>query len=178
MSESHEGGPGGGPGTNRGEWRLACALLNQRKRSILHRVGTRFTKLNEGWNAEPNAPEPRVMVVGSDVQLEFLLNEQEFPKLARFKGGRLIFKNATKYRMGRVNDEGSYRGQCRFSKRAPAWGEFYEVDGDLLLNALPDDWHEAGGDVGGHKRHFLFYFRDEEFECEAEDCEVRFIGEG
>jgi hypothetical protein len=29
--------------------------------------------------------------------------------------------------LGRTNDEGWYLGQCRFSKVAPTWGEFYHV---------------------------------------------------
>jgi hypothetical protein len=138
-------------------------------------VSTRFTKLNERWNAEPNAPDPQATVVGGDVHLDFRLNEFQFPELARFKGGRLIFKNATRFRMGRVNDEGWYRGQCRFSKLAPAWGEYYEVQGDLVPDRPPDDWHAVGGSVCESPRHFLFYFRDEEFECDAEDWEVQFI---
>jgi hypothetical protein len=45
-----------------------------------------------------------------------------------------------RYRLGNTNDEGWYRGQCRFSKLAPAWGEFYEVEGDPLMDKAPDDW--------------------------------------
>jgi hypothetical protein len=79
----------------------------------------------------------------------------------------LTFKNCKRYRLGRTNDEGWYRGQCRFSGVAPAWGEFYEVPGDLKLGALKDPWVELkpGTDKDSH---FVFYFRDETFECDAE----------
>jgi hypothetical protein len=39
-----------------------------------------FTKLNDGWNAEPNAPHPRVIVSGTDVLIKFLLNPFQFPQ--------------------------------------------------------------------------------------------------
>jgi hypothetical protein len=35
---------------------------------------TTFRKLSEGWNAEPNAPDPRVKVEGRDVVVSFLMN--------------------------------------------------------------------------------------------------------
>ena len=38
----------------------------------------RFQKLNEGWNAEPNAPEPKVRVSGDHVLLEFAVNPHMF----------------------------------------------------------------------------------------------------
>ena len=59
-------------------------------------------------------------------------------------------------------------GQCRFSKVAPAWGEFYEVFGDLRLERCPSDWHEVGRPQPSG-RHFLFYLRDSTFECDADD---------
>ena len=68
---------------------------------------TAFNKLNDGWNAEPNAPDP------------------------------------------------------------------YEVTGDLLLQKCPDDWKyladtpKADTPRKEPLRHFLFYFRDATFECDA-----------
>ncbi len=69
--------------------------------------------------------------------------------------------------------EGWYRGQCRFSGIAPEWGEFYEVEGDLLLAQEPNDW-KAGlaKEPRQGSRHFLFYMRDETFECDAIDWRV------
>jgi hypothetical protein len=80
--------------------------------------------------------------------------------------GVLRFLSCERYRLGPTNDEGWYRGQCRFSKVAPRWGEFYEVSGDLRLQECPDGWVTVGP---AHRtlRHFLFYFRDETFECDA-----------
>ena len=133
-------------------------------------MGTDFTKLNVDWNAEPNAPYPVVSVDGKTVTLEFYANPWQFPRFADGQRLRLVFANARRYRLGSTNDEGWYMGQCRFSKVAPGWGEFYEVTGDVKA-ADVDDWSiiDLGQTPG---RHFLFYLRDETFECEADDWQL------
>ncbi len=129
---------------------------------------TQFRKLNGEWNAEPNAPEPTVHVVGNDVILEFFANALRFARFSVDQRLQLRFSNVRRYRLGLTNDEGWYMGQCRFSGMAPAWGAFYEVTGDLRLGLAPQDWREVAGEVATG-RHFLFYLRDETFECEADD---------
>lgn len=129
---------------------------------------TAFRKLNAGWNAEPNAPEPNVLIDGCDVVLTFLANSFQFPRFAEGQRLCLRFANARRFRLGSANDEGWYQGQCRFSGEAPAWGEFYEISGDLRLERCPNDWHVVG-DRRTSGRHFLFYLRDETFECDADD---------
>jgi hypothetical protein len=131
-------------------------------------MATQFQRLNEGWNAEPNAPDPMVQVDGRDVVLTFLANPFRFPRFSQDQRLRLRFTNARRYRLGATNDEGWYLGQCRFSGEAPVWGEFYEVSGDLKLGLSPNDWHIVG-DAPPPARHFLFYLRDGTFECEADD---------
>jgi hypothetical protein len=125
-------------------------------------MATSFIRLNSDWNAEPNAPDEHVTVDGSTVILEF--------NLAGFFHqpwhGKLVFEGARRYRLGETNDEGWYLGQCRFSRLAPAWGEFYEVDGDLLESAV-NDWVFLPNAYRGETRHFLFYLRDSTFECDA-----------
>jgi hypothetical protein len=64
-------------------------------------------------------------------------SSSSFPKVI---ADASFFGIAGHYRLGGTNDEGWYVGQCRFSKVAPAWGEFYEVDGDLKLESSSDDW--------------------------------------
>jgi hypothetical protein len=129
---------------------------------------TTFVKLNDDWNAEPNAPDPKIEIVGSDILLSFYVNPFQFPRFEEEDIGVIRFKNFVRYRLGPENDEGWYRGQCRFSKLAPAWGEFYEVSGDLKLSECPSDWITVLSDTKG-TRHFLFYFRDNMFECDAQE---------
>src|SRR5437763_1705683 len=105
---------------------------------------TRFIKLNDGWNAEPNAPAPIVHRAGNDLAVDFRLNPFQLKRFSAGDRGRLIFHNCWRYRLGETNDEGWYLGQCRFSKIAPGWGEFYEVQGDLKLEPSLSDWVLVG----------------------------------
>jgi hypothetical protein len=132
-------------------------------------VTTTFLRLNRDWNAEPNAPDPRVRVEGADVVLDFVANHQRYRQFAEEQRIRLRFRSATRYRLGPTNDEGWYGGQCRFSRIAPAWGEFYEVAGDLKLEWCPEGWVFLEEPTVEGRRHFLFYLRDETFECTAKD---------
>jgi hypothetical protein len=111
----------------------------------------RFHQLNEGWNAEPYVPDPVIEVLGRDLVLKFLICAFQFTE---FKEGEI---------------DGWYSGQCRFSKSAPEWGEFYIVQGDAKLLDAPQDWQTIAPSTGSG-RHFLFYFRDNTFECVAADC--------
>jgi hypothetical protein len=129
-------------------------------------MSTVFSKLNADWNAEPNAPNPQIQIWEHDVVLSFLLNPFIYPQFKDGDIGLLRFRSCWRYRIGSVNDEGWYRGQCRFSKLAPKWGEFYEVRGDILLDQCPEDWIKVGLSES-RQSHFLFYFRDEEFECDS-----------
>ena len=129
---------------------------------------TTFRQLNEGWNADPNDPDPKVTVNGPDVVVSFRMNLFLFPQFTADDVGQLRFAACQRYRLGATNDEGWYRGQCRFSKLAPQWGEFYEVNGDLRLTKCPDDWVTLGR-AQTSSRHFLFYFRDGTFECDASE---------
>ncbi|WP_439375249.1 hypothetical protein ACRQ5Q_23475 [Bradyrhizobium sp. PMVTL-01] len=118
-------------------------------------------------NAEPNAPLPRVSVSGHDVLLRFLLNPFRFKSFAEDDQGILRFVNCGRCRLGATNDEGWWRGQCRYSNLAPAWGEFYEIAGPDPHALDPVDWKGISA-ISTEWRHFLFYFRDETFECLAE----------
>ena len=131
-----------------------------------------FLKLNQGWNAEPNAPAPVVSVDGNDVILRFYLNAFRYPDFSEEEFGYLRFVTCERYRLGSTNDEGWYRGQCRFGKLAPEWGEFYQISGNFSGVAEATDWHLLSTTLSSKLRHFLFYFRDNTFECLAVECVV------
>ncbi len=135
---------------------------------------TSFTRLNDGWNAEPNAPDPKVRVEGTDLVLSFRMNHRQYPEYGEGNVGELRFTRCSRYRLGATNDQGWHMGQCRFSGIAPAWGEFYEVSGDLRLGQCPDDWIQLA-ERNAASRHFLFYLRDDMFECDAESWTLRVV---
>lgn len=129
-----------------------------------------FTKLNDGWNAEPNAPDPSINTHNENLTLKFLLNAFQFTAFQEEEIGFITFKNCSQYRLGPTNDEGWYKGQCRFSKLLPEWGEFYELSGDAALLDAPNDWKKIKP-ITSDQKHYLFYFRDDTFECVADSWE-------
>ena len=130
---------------------------------------TEFIHLNKDWNAEPNAPSEKVDVRPGYLELSFYVNPWAYEGYKEEQRAAIRFYGCSRWRLGSVNDEGWYMGQCRFSKLAPKWGELYEVEGDLLLDECPDDWNEISQNK--EKKHFLFYLRDSTFECDADDYE-------
>ena len=100
-----------------------------------------------------------------------MVNAFLFSQFVEGTRAKLVFRNCWRHRLGPTNDEGWYLGQCGFSSMAPAWGEFYKVEGDLLLGAKQEDWVTLDAPEPG-SRHYLFYFRDATFECDATSFEV------
>lgn len=126
-----------------------------------------FQQLNMGWNAHPNVPHPIVETEGVEIRLLFVIDPYK-------QLGRITFRQASRWRLGSTNDHGWYLGQCRYSSRAPRWGEFYELVGDDPARLLPGDWVVTLPE-NDSSRHFLFYLRDDTFECLADDYEVEFL---
>jgi len=126
-----------------------------------------FVQLNHGWKAEPNAPESRTEQRAGDVLLFFALNPFIFEQFNTDDRGIIRFVRCARYRLGGTNDEGWYSGRCRYSNLAPNWGEFYEIIGTDPLRDQPTDWVAIG--ESERSRHFLFYFRDNTFECISDD---------
>jgi hypothetical protein len=124
-------------------------------------------RLNVDWEAQPNAPNSEITLDDSVLTLRFWLNPWAY-RAKQWQRGVLTFDNCRTWRLEPTNDEGWWRGQCRYGMTAPQWGAFYEVSGPDDLRHLPDDWVVPDGQGNG-ERHFLFYFRDETFGCLASD---------
>ncbi len=124
-----------------------------------------FKHLNNDWNAEPNAPCEKVTVSGQTVRLTFFLNPWAYAA-EEDERACLTFDQCSMWRLGATNDEGWYAGECRYGKAAPAWGEFYELLGEDDQQLTPTDWHITAP-LHFQQRHFLFYLRDNMFECFA-----------
>jgi hypothetical protein len=129
----------------------------------------RFIKLNEDWNAEPNAPEPRIEITGARLRLSFYMNPYLYPQFSENDIGVLEFTRCRQYRMGAPNDEGFYNhGQSRYQQYGVEWGEFYLVDNSDWKANFPDAKIIDGDIPVNPLNHYLFYFRDETFEVVAE----------
>ncbi|MFD2206400.1 hypothetical protein [Kiloniella antarctica] len=127
---------------------------------------THFIHLNKDWNADPNAPASKLIVDGTDLILKFFINHFVFEEFNENDVGYIRFHNCTRYKFTQVNDEGWYMGQCRFSLLAPSWGEFYHVKGDFKEQEQNHPWTFLEKNEGD-QNNYLFYFRDETFECSA-----------
>ena len=132
----------------------------------------KYIKLNTNWNADPNAPEPSVTVLGGKVELHFYLNYFVYERFKEGDRGTLKFNNVHKYRLGPTNDEGYYMGQFRYTYSELPWGEFYELPDSNWRTDFPTDNSELI-ELSQLKnpRHFIFFLRDETFECIAEEFE-------
>lgn len=134
-----------------------------------------YKKLNIDWNAEPNAPEPKLTVNGSQVSLRFYLNSFVFDQTEEDEEGELTFFNCHIYSFNSCNDEGYQQGQYRYSNEQLPWGEFY------LLQTNWKDEFPAGCTVlsevveESKMKHFIFFLRDNTFECVAEGYEFRYL---
>jgi hypothetical protein len=128
--------------------------------------GLTFVLLNQGWNAEPNAPALKVDVTGETVTLSFFLNPFAYDA-AENEVAYLAFNRCSRWRWDSTNDHAWFSGTGRFSGQAPQWGEFYEILGDdVSMDQF--DWEVISADHV-EARHFLFYFRDETVEVVAAD---------
>lgn len=131
---------------------------------------TGFIHLNTNWNAEPNAPDEEVYEGPGYISLYFTANPWAYDGFDENQRLELRFHGCSKWRLGETNDEGWYSGLCRFSDKAPQWGEFYEVTGNTLSDNSPNDWQHIEDSTG--KKHFIFYLRNNTFECEADSFEL------
>ena len=128
-----------------------------------------FIKINENWNAEPNAPMPTININCSNLKLSFYLNSFMFNEFDEDDIGIIEFYNCRQYRLGPPNDDGFYiHNQCRYKKYGVKWGEFYLIkDSDWHTNFPEPVYIDTTIDIQ-RLNHYLFYFRDETFECVAE----------
>ena len=131
-----------------------------------------FLRQNENWNAEPNAPNPQVEIVGLTLKLSFFLNPFLYEQFNDGDVGVLKFYNCFQYRMGAPNDEGFYNdNQNRYSqycKYGVEWGHFYRIENSDWETNFPDARIVDNRVAIDTLKHYLFYFRDETIEVIAE----------
>lgn len=133
-----------------------------------------FEQLNTGWNAEPNAPELKIRIENTDVVIEFYLNPFFYQEFSEEEKARITFHNCVQYRNGTPNDDDFFLyGKSRYKKYGVKWGEFYLVHNSDWKDHFPDPI--PVGSAGDDLKHYLFYFRDETFECIASSYDIEFL---
>ena len=132
-----------------------------------------FIRLNKGWNAAPNAPWPRITIVGQNLLLSFKMNHFLYNEYTQDDIGILEFQNCVQFRMGATNHDEFFRYGDRYKEHGVAWGHFYRVLGSGWREHFDDSVHIRNEPYPEELQHYLFYFRDQDFECIAAGHEFR-----
>lgn len=128
-----------------------------------------YTKINEGWNADPNSPDVELRVDNEGLMLEFYLNAFQFNEFKEGDKALVTFKGCHKFSFNAKNDESYHKGQYRYKHSELPWGEFYILDTDWETD-FPQD-HEVLYTLNGTEKdlkHYIFFFKDNTFECVAQ----------
>jgi len=135
----------------------------------------KYLKLNKNWNAEPNAPKPVVSQTDDGIELTFSLNPLLYEHIDEGDKGTLEFNEVYAYHIGATGEEGYKRGAFRFKNAQLPWGELYELPGSNWKNDFPKDRQIIKEESKKSKlRHFIFFFKEQTFECLAVDYKFAF----
>ncbi|MCL2496434.1 MAG: hypothetical protein FWF04_03340, partial [Clostridiales bacterium] len=97
-----------------------------------------FTKLNNGWNANPNAPYPYIKINGSNLLLSFYMNYFIYEGYSHDDIGIIDFHYCIQFRFGGPNDEGFFRYGDKYKPYGIEWGEFYCIQGSDWKTSFDD----------------------------------------
>ncbi len=134
-----------------------------------------YIQITKDWNADPVSPEIEFKEDGTDLIMDIYLNHFQFDKYQEGDKVKIRFKNCAEYSLNTCNDEGFYDGQYRIKPTKLEWGEFYEIKSGLDRK-LPNPIKKIQND-NSDRKHFIFFFKDETFECLASDYYLDFYNE-
>ena len=134
-----------------------------------------YIQITKDWNADPVSPEIELKVDGIDLIIDIYLNHFQFDKYQEGDKVKIRFKNCAEYSLNTCNDEGYFYGQYRTNHKELPWGEFYEIKSGLDTK-LPNPIEEIQSS-NSDRKHFIFFFKDETFECLASDYSLDFYNE-
>ncbi len=135
-----------------------------------HTTKIDYVQITIDWNADPVSPDVKLSVDGSDLLLTIFLNYYAFDNFKEGDKVKIIFQNCSEYSFNTCNDEGYYYSQYRTNPNELPWGEFYEIKSGLNRN-FPKPITKLTSDSTSN-RHFIFFFKDETFECLAENYKL------
>lgn len=131
-----------------------------------------YEQISVGWNANPVSPDIILEISGDDLIIDIYLNYYVYEGYRQGDKVKIIFKNCASYSLNSCNDEGYYYGQYRIKPNQLPWGEFFEIKSGVDRN-FPKPVTLIDIDKE-NKRHFIFFFKDETFECLADDYTLDF----
>lgn len=128
-----------------------------------------FLRLNDSWNADPDAPSGHVQFEDGTAKLRFTLNSWQ-DNAANGETATILFTNCSRWNWDATDDHAWFAREGRYARKTPKWGEFYEEVGEDILGRMVD-WEVISAD-SANARHFLFYFRYETLEFVAADWSI------
>ena len=134
-----------------------------------------YIQITNNWNADPVSPEIELSLDEENLIMDIYLNHYAFENFKEGDKVKILFKNCAEYSLNTCNDEGYYYGQYRTNPNELPWGEFYEIKSGLDRN-MPSPIVKINND-NSDKKHFIFFFKDETFECLASEYELEFYNE-
>ncbi|RKN80274.1 hypothetical protein [Ulvibacterium marinum] len=129
-----------------------------------------YIKLNLEYDAEPNAPSPEISINDSTLNLKFLLNPFLWDNVEDDEQAELLFYNAIKYRLGGPGSD-NFKDYRYYDEGIDNYG-FYQIKRSDWKKDFPIDEKIISKNPIGKKdnfKHYVFFFRDNTFECVAED---------
>ena len=132
-----------------------------------------YFQITSGWNADPVSPEIELQIIDNGLTMEIFVNHLIFDDFEEGDKARITFENCSIYSLNHCNDEGYFDGQYRTNPNELPWGEFYEIKSGLDRR-FPEPITELKKDLQ-HQRHFVFFFKDETFECLASSYMIELL---
>ena len=133
-----------------------------------------YTQFTIDWNADPNSPDVELVVDGTSVIIDFFVNYFIYDNFNKGDKAKITFFNCHKYSFNSMNDEGYFMGQYRYKYNDLPWGEFYRLDTDWETD-FPSKQIILTETVDKKKlNHYIFFFKDNTFECVAENYQLEF----
>lgn len=139
----------------------------EKPKSLIKEIG--FIQISTNWDADSVNPQVNLQIDRADLIMDIYTKFTEGNKV------KIKFNNCAEYSLNTCNDEGYYYGQYRTNPTNLPWGEFYEIISGLDRN-YPEPIIKIQADKT-NKRHFIFFFKDETFECLADDYDLEFYNE-
>ncbi|MCZ4408228.1 hypothetical protein O3Q51_05380 [Cryomorphaceae bacterium 1068] len=134
----------------------------------------KYTKLNRNWNADPGAPDLKVSPIDGGIQLSFVLDPKGFEHIDEGEMGKVLLDRVYAYTLDPTDQNVYVDGNFRFQNDQLPWGEFYELP-NINWKDFPEDKKVLDDQIDKKElRHFIFFFRDQIFECLAMDCSFKY----
>lgn len=135
----------------------------------------KYQKLNKNWNAEPLAPELTIAKTENCLELTFSLDSAAYQHIDAGDTGTHAFVDVYAYRLAAADEAAYKQGQYRFKNEELPWGPFYELVNSQWKKDFPSDKLIVNESAKKDKlRHFIFFFKENVFECLASEYSFTF----